>query len=341
MQSSRRLNVLRRTLSTGLAAAALLAVAWPAQADLTLTPAGMAEGFSLSTFATGFPTDGNIGPLGIAYVGSTVLVSDYPGNVRVFATDTDGQSAGAATLAPYFYGNTNAVGMAQYNGNIYMSEQGAGKLDLLKSDGTLDHTISSSIPSATGITISQIGTIYVSTGGGGIFTVNPTTGTATQFKNYEADGLSLSADNSVLYEANNNGHIYGFNTSDPAVNAVPVFDSGAIPGGVDGTAIGSGALAGNLFVNTNGGTVYEVNLASSALTQIASGGSRGDFVSVDPNNGTLLLTQTDSIIRLSPPSGGGFGNTVPEPSTWASFGLGSLGLGGLLLRARRRAANAA
>ena len=58
---------------------------------------------------------------------------------------------------------------------------------------------------------------------------------------------------------------------------------------------------------------------------------------MDPNNNTLLLTQTDSVIRLSPPAGGGFGgNTTPEPSTLAPFALGALGLAGLLLRARRR-----
>ena len=79
-----------------------------------------------------------------------------------------------------------------------------------------------------------------------------------------------------------------------------VFDSGAISGGVDGIALGKGPVAGNLFVNTNGGTVVEVNLATAAQTLIASGGSRGDFVTVDPNNGTLLVTQSDRIMRLVP-----------------------------------------
>ncbi len=70
----------------------------------------------------------------------------------------------------------------------------------------------------------------------------------------------------------------GFN----AVTGAQVFDSGFIPDGIDGTAIGYGNLAGNIFVNTNGGTVFEVNLTTNAQTLIASGGSRGDFVTVDP-----------------------------------------------------------
>jgi hypothetical protein len=67
-------------------------------------------------------------------------------------------------------------------------------------------------------------------------------------------------------------------TNPPTTRAVP-----------DGTAIGTGPLAGNIFANTNGGTIVEVNLATLAQTPIASGGSRGDFVTLDPN-GTLMVT---------------------------------------------------
>jgi hypothetical protein len=42
---------------------------------------------------------------------------------------------------------------------------------------------------------------------------------------------------------------------------------------------------------------------------IASGGTRGDFVSVDPNDGTLLLTQSSNIVRLHPPTEASF---VPD-----------------------------
>ena len=62
--------------------------------SLTLTAAGQAAGFGLSTFATGFPELSGIGPLGVVFPASGgVLVSDDPGNVRLFPTDTDGQNA--------------------------------------------------------------------------------------------------------------------------------------------------------------------------------------------------------------------------------------------------------
>src|SRR5207244_6509507 len=99
-----------------------------------------------------------------------------------------------------------------------------------------------------------------------------------------------------------------------------------------GLALGTGVLAGNLLVNTNDGRVVEINLASHLQTEIASGGSRGDFVKVDPNNGTLLLIQSDSIIRLTPPAGGGFEGAVPEPSSLTIFGLFALGFAGYSIR---------
>src|SRR5262249_44638607 len=102
---------------------------------------------------------------------------------------------------------------------------------------------------------------------------------------------------------------------------------GFIPGVVDGSALGSGVLAGNLFVNTNGGTVVEVNLTTLAQTLIASGGSRGDFVTADPLDGSLLLTQTDRVLRLTAPPGGGFVTpSVPEPAGLTLFGIGALSL---------------
>ena len=95
-----------------------------------------------------------------------------------------------------------------------------------------------------------------------------------------------------------------------------------------------GTLAGNIFANTNGGTVVEVNLATQLPPTIATGGSRGDFVTVDPN-GTLLLTQTDSIDRLTAPIGGSF-LTPESASSILMAGMGCLGAARVYARRKVR-----
>jgi hypothetical protein len=76
--------------------------------------------------------------------------------------------------------------------------------------------------------------------------------------------------------------------------------------------------------------LVEVNLATHNRTLIFSGGSRGDLVSVDTNNGSLLITQTDSVLRLTPPAGGGFGSaSVPEPGSLGLFFIGLAGFAGV------------
>ena len=91
-------------------------------ADMTLTAAGVAAGFTLTTFATNFPDTGagGTGPVGIAFPGSGVMVSDWPGNVRVFPSHADGQDAGAVSATAYE--TANAVGLAQIGGKFYMAQ---------------------------------------------------------------------------------------------------------------------------------------------------------------------------------------------------------------------------
>ena len=318
------MNLRTSPLHLSLLALGLAALTSQAGAQMTLTAGATTAGFALTTFATGFPTDGSIGPLGIAFSGGSVIVSDYPGNVRVFSTDVDGQSAASFPVAQN-YGDHNAVGIASVGGAYYMTQQSAGNVVQINANGTFNQTILTGIGGATGIVAdSANGHIFVSAGAA-IYDIDPIAKTKTAFKNVAADGLTT--DGSILY-AETSSRIIGYRISD----GTQVFDSGSISDGPDGTALGTGSLAGDIFVNTNGGRLLEYNLLGTPVaTTIGTGGSRGDFVTVDPN-GTLLLTQSDRILRLAAPQGGGFG--VPEPGALAL--MGSLGVMTIAFLRRRR-----
>ena len=327
-----RFSLLRR-FALGIGSAVLFGGA--AQAVPTLTAAGSLAGFTLSQFANNFPTTGGAccGPLGIAFVGGgQVMVADYPGNVRVFPTDTDGQNAASLAVAAT-YGSGNGVGLARLGSFVYMTEQTLGRVVKLNLDGTFNSIVVTGIPTATGIYAHPTnGKLYVSDccSNTGIWVVDPVANTKTQFKTSGGyDGLSISADGATIY-AELGGHIIGYRLSD----GVQVFDSGVVPGGADGTELGAGTLAGQLFVNTNSGDLFEVDLSTSVQTQLVTGGTRGDFVTADPN-GSLLFTQTSDIWRLSPAAGGCIGAAcnVPEPD---SIGLVAIALLGLSAVTRRR-----
>jgi len=319
-----------------LCVSALLSVCGTASAGMVLTAAGTAQGFGLSTFATGFPSNsGNsIGPLGLAVTSSGVLIGDWAnGTVYRFASDVDGQTAAGATATISYGGQGSVHGMGQLGDTVYMNSQSNGTLLQLNPDGTFNQTIVGGFSDANGVVVNPVtGHVYIANSNG-IYDVNPITKTKTLFVSQTGqDGLTISADGSILY-AEVNGHIIGYNTS----TAAKVFDSGFISGGPDGTVIGQGPLLGNIFVNTNNGNLIEVNLTTLTETIIGTGGTRGDFVTVDTTNGSLLVTQTSTVLRLTPPAGG-FTSPVPEPSTILPGIMSAFAIGLACWRRQRRKA---
>jgi hypothetical protein len=300
-----------------------------ANAQMSLTPAGIAQGFTLSTFATGFPNNGNTGPLGIAFNGSMVLVADYPGNVRVFPTDTDGQNASSAPVGQT-YGFGNSIGLANSGGKLYMTRNVSGDVVQINPDGSFNQVIFTA-GNATGLTVNpNNGHLLVSTKEtNNIYNVDPVAKTEVVFVNASADGVATTSSRLYAVQSPQVGDdVLGYDIT----THVKLFDSGSIANGPDGVATGAGNLAGDIFVNTNGGTLVEIDTTTKAQTVIASGGSRGDFEAVDPN-GTLLLTQSDRVLRLTPGPGGWFGDT-PEPGALALLAALSLPGGALVLRRR-------
>jgi hypothetical protein len=298
----------------------------------TLTATAINQGFGLSTFLDQVPATGFCcGPLGIVNTPSGILVSSYVGDLRSF-TNVDGHHWSDSPTAPgAAYGGARPAGLTSLAGRYYLTQQATGRVVEVSANGAFIQNIVN-IGNATGIVANPAnGLLYVSTGAQ-ILAVDPIAKTFAVFNAANADGLTISGDGKTLY-AEASGRIFGYDTTSKA----QVFDSGPISGGPDGTVFGAGALSGNLFVNTNGGTLIEIDIATLAQTLLFTGGTRGDFVSVDTATGTLLFTQSDTVLRLTAPQGGCFGdecvnNTVPLPSTVLLLLMGIAGLGALKTR---------
>jgi hypothetical protein len=283
---------------------------------LTLT-ANAPLGFQLTTFASGFPQGGGVGPLGIAFPSSGgVLVADGAGNVRVFPTDTDGQDAASVPPTPGSPGAADFPnGIANLNGLVYMTLKNDNEVVQVSDSGIVQAVVARNIPAALGITADPLnGHLFVSSSNG-IYDVDPASQTATIFVNAIADGVAFDPSTDTLYAATTS-QVLGYDVQTGA----QAFASQAITGTPDGIAVGTGGFAGFLLANTNGGSLVLINLNTKFQSVIASGGTRGDFVTLDPTNSTLLITQSDRIVRLFLPSGGGFGGSptstpTPTPTT--------------------------
>lgn len=339
----------RKTLwLAAVAASCAIALPQAASAGLAINAAGAADGFSLSLFTT-MPQSGPYGAWGSAVLSNgNVVVNGYagPGSGsfvnRVF-TDVDGHAYTDALSTKAWNDFDYASALTRLGSTVYGTEHGSNTVRVVNLDGSQGAIISNvgrggidadaarnSLLAATDLGIVEIdlsnpdpATNFRYVGGCG--------GTCV-------DGVTVSTDGQTVY-GEQGGHILGFNIA----TATQVYDSGFL-GDPDGVGvIRGGALAGQLILNNNNGTVSLLNTLTNTVTTIAEGGSRGDFVGFDPTNGTVFLSQSDSLLRLSLSTGtigGGGGGGAPEPATWVMAILG-FGMAGGALRRRRGMASAA
>lgn len=300
--------------------------------SLTLTNAGKKDGFVLSTFATVNPGNANTfnyGTFRVAVASNgNVIVSNYPNDTRYVFSDRDGQTVSSAlnTITP---SGSSASAYATAGGQAYGGVN--GQFVQFNSDGTINHIL-------TGVTTSPYlgmagdpsnGHIIASSNSG-LIDIDPAgNGGTGSFRviNGSAfgDGVSVSPDGKTAYFEQ--GSINGYNIASGAL----VYQSGSLFNSPDGTGVISSknSLNGQIIVNTNAGEIDLLNPADNTFVAIATGGTRGDYTSPDPN-GTLFLDYSDTIERLACGTNCSIGPpppTSPEPATFGLLGLPLLAMG--------------
>ena len=334
---------MRLSFVAGTLSACLLLVT-PAHASLLLTPAGVSDGFTLTTFLSGY--SGQYGPLaqGIAPDGNVITGSLLNTQIYVFK-DMDGQTlSNALHSVPYTCetGNCNFA-MTTAGGQVYGAQALGGIYYHFTSDGTftpIPNLQADNLRGYLGMSSNPADGHIIAASNQGLVDINPVAGTYRVINSSVfPDGVSVSPDGKVAYvEA---GAILAYNIATGAL--LNTYSTGHSP---DGTGVISGGkLNGDIVVNNNDGTVGLIDPSKSNTDPnqfmiIADGGTRGDFVSPDTNNGTLFLSQNEQVARLSCGPGCGFipppPSSVPEPASAALFVAGLIALP-ILVRSQRRA----
>ncbi len=322
-------------------AVAMLTLATTCHAGLTVTPA-QAGRFSLTDYATGFNFNpGSTGPVGIAFrPGADLVTESYLGSLFLYSLPNTGPYAVVPTDQVRAYVTTPPAALAQVqiNGVWHYYTSSGSTLDFIEIDPTDGHVLRT-LAGAGGHAMAPYpasappgpysGHILVSAhnAAGMLFwdvDPDPAVWSATALDQTSGlganNGVAFSPDGSRLYFTRGDS-LYGL--AFPGVGLYLAPGSFVAPSyvgeGYAGIAVGVGSLEGYVYVNTHAGNVYEFGLPATAhageANLIASGGSRGDLIAVDPNvpcggaggYPSLLITQEDRVLRLDPPGGGWFG----------------------------------
>jgi hypothetical protein len=293
----------------------------------------MADGFKLSEFVSGLGASSGVGPLGMAVNSDgNVIVNDAVGSLNYVFKDVDGQTAAQALSSTPNQGFPPAYAFS--NGSVWGSTgftphlgNPSGALVKLNNDGTVN-TVFPNIPVTNGLWTNPVNGHLLGAGGDGIIDIDVSGATPT-FRivtSTGSDGVTVSPDGKTVY----NTGVTGFDIA----TGTQVFGTFIVQGADGMGVISGGKLNGDIVVNSNNGFVALLDKLGKE-TIIADTGSRGDYTSPDRTDGSLLVTQSDSIWRLSVAGGTIGGGGTPEPSTWAMMLLGFVGLGWLGYRSKK------
>jgi hypothetical protein len=309
-----------------------------ANATLTLTPAGIADGFSLSAF---YSDPGvQYGLLGITTTASGQVIGvGYARNELYLFNDVDGQNFGTRLLTVATPGTPTSAATA--GGITYVGILGGQYYSVNTTTLALTPLLLAGVTARYGLWANPVTGHLLAATNLGLLDINPLTATFVLVGSPggNTDGVTVSPDGQTAYVETNSSTIYAYSLV--SINPTTPVATYTLLHSPDGTAVVSGSsFNGDIVVNNNDGTVGLLDPTTDIETIIASGGSRGDLVGPDLINGSLFLTFYEGEERLSI-AGGCIGiacsTSVPEPASLAFF-VG--GIAGLAALSRRRKAKA-
>ncbi|MFL6208935.1 MAG: protease pro-enzyme activation domain-containing protein [Pyrinomonadaceae bacterium] len=284
-----------------------------------------APGYSVSTFASNFPLDcfSPKAPIGLAFDANGNLFVGDVNNNSIYSFGPQGGIAGPATLVvtvPSSFGASLAGLTFAKDGRLYAGlNNGSNIVEVNPATGAVIRVVATLPDGPLDLHVDPLsGDLFVSVFGGiyRITNFNNGPGTVTlYFQGGFIDGFVFAPDGTIYLKGGTEGifRVTGTNTQNPGTATQLAF----VVGGPDGIALEqnpANPAKPFLYVNRNDGIITRIdtsalppnaincNDAGAPCTNIYTGGSRGDFVTVGPS-GCLYATQSDRVIRVTKADG--------------------------------------
>ena len=286
-----------------------------------------APGYSVDDFATGlkYGTGGyipNVGPLGLAsdplgnlYVADIASCNVFKFNHGLGQVASDANVfVKTSTLSPLCpHGLTFGR-----DGNLYLNlidlvnGPGAADGEVVQIGltpgptlGTIIRVVASGLHWPSGLASDPLsGDLFVSDSAGvspadAILRISPVSGLVITYAQFSsADGLAFGSDGTLyaVVGGASSDPVKISGTDQPQPPTVTPLPNALCP---DGLAISLDPTTPFLYTNNScNGSITKIDLSSSTSTDIVTGGSRGDFVTVGSDD-CLYATQTDRVLRVS------------------------------------------
>ncbi len=195
----------RRSLSLSFAVLPLMLVAAanPATASLVLTAAGVTDGFSLTTFVSGY--NAQYGPLSVGVLanGNLITGSAFNNNIYIFS-DTDGQTLSSAlSTIPYTNQTSNPQYiMATVNGTVYGAQVNGGAFGRFSTTGAftqIPNLVAAGVTAYYGMWTDSANNHLIASSSKGLVEIDPVAGTYRVINSgLFPDGVTVSPDGTVL-----------------------------------------------------------------------------------------------------------------------------------------------